>query len=86
MVGWTWPAPHPGHGVTMGMMNSLMSLPLHLGSLHTVETVLLVLLAFGPFAVLAVVVHTIRRRDIAADRDERREPAASAVEPPDRRG
>ena len=38
-------------------------LPLHLGSLHTYETVLLALLAFGPFVVLVVVVFVIRRRD-----------------------
>lgn len=45
-------------------------LPLHLGSLHTYETVLLALLAFGPFVVLAVVVFVIRRRDLE-DADDR---------------
>jgi hypothetical protein len=41
--------------------------PLHLGSLHAWETALLALLAFGPFAVLAVVVVVLRRRDAADD-------------------
>lgn len=41
-------------------------LPLHLGSLHPVEQALTLLLAFGPFAVLAVVI-VLRRR---AERDE----------------
>lgn len=40
---------------------------LHLGSLHPYETALLLLLAFGPFVVLAVVVVTIRRRDVAEE-------------------
>lgn len=50
-------------------MNALISelVLLHLGSLHTYETVLLGVLAFGPFVVLAVVVYVIRRRDIAAE-------------------
>jgi hypothetical protein len=37
---------------------------LHLGDLHAFETVLLALLAFGPFVVLVVVVFAIRRRDL----------------------
>ncbi len=39
--------------------------PVHLGDLHAYETVLLTILAFGPFVVLAVVVYIIRRRDLA---------------------
>ncbi|HET9860633.1 MAG TPA: hypothetical protein VFQ19_12710 [Nocardioidaceae bacterium] len=39
--------------------------PVHLGDLHAYETVLLAILAFGPFVVLAVVVYIIRRRDLA---------------------
>jgi hypothetical protein len=35
----------------------------HLGSLHRWETALLVLIAFGPFVVLAVVVAVQRRRN-----------------------
>lgn len=35
--------------------------PLHLGALHPVEQALTLLLAFGPFAVLAVVI-VLRRR------------------------
>ena len=43
-------------------------MPLHLGSLHPVETVLLLVLAFGPFVVLTVVVVLLRRRQ--SERDE----------------
>jgi hypothetical protein len=42
-------------------------LPLHLGQLHAYETILLVLLAFGPFVVLAFVVAAVRRRDLAEE-------------------
>ena len=48
-------------------MSPLTALPLHLGSLHTYEAVLVGLLAFGPFVVLAVVVAVMRRRDLAAE-------------------
>jgi len=37
--------------------------PLHLGALHTHEQVLTLLLAFGPFLLLAVVVAVRRRQD-----------------------
>ena len=42
-----------------------MELPVvqHLGGLHPFELVLVVLLAFGPFVVLALVVARQRRRD-----------------------
>jgi hypothetical protein len=47
--------------------------PLHLGALHAYEQVLVLLLAFGPFVVLGVVVAIQRRRAISeedrADRD-----------------
>ena len=39
--------------------------PLHLGPLHPVEQALTLLLAFGPFVVLAVVVWVRRRQDRA---------------------
>lgn len=48
--------------------------PLHLGDLHAYETALLVLLAFGPFVVLGVVVGVVRRRDLA---EEERDAAES---------
>lgn len=38
-------------------------IPLHLGPLHPVEQALTLLLAFGPFVVLAVVVVVRRRQD-----------------------
>lgn len=37
--------------------------PLHLGALHPVETVLTLVLAFGPFLALGVVVVVRRRQD-----------------------
>jgi len=49
----------------------LTGVPLHLGSLHPFERLLVLLVAFGPFAVLAVVVYVVRRRDIADEERER---------------
>ncbi len=40
---------------------------LHLGALHPVEQALVLLLAFGPFVVLGVVVRHQRRRDAQQD-------------------
>jgi hypothetical protein len=40
---------------------------LHLGALHPVEQLLVYLLAFGPFVVLALVVVVRRRRDRLED-------------------
>ena len=40
---------------------------LHLGALHTYEKLFVLLLAFGPFVVLGVVVHVVRKRDIALE-------------------
>jgi hypothetical protein len=37
--------------------------PLHLGTLHPVEQLLVLVLAFGPFAVLGLVVRRQRRRE-----------------------
>lgn len=37
--------------------------PLHLGDLHAYEQLLVAVIAFGPFVVLAVVVALTRRRD-----------------------
>lgn len=53
------------HGVVTGVLLSL----LHLGALHPVEKGLTLLLAFGPFVVLAVVVAVRRRQDAAAQAD-----------------
>jgi len=38
-------------------------LPLHLGALHPVEQALTLLLAFGPFVVLGVVIAVRRRQE-----------------------
>lgn len=40
-------------------------IPEHLGALHPAEQALVLLLAFGPFVVLAIVVLVVRRRDLA---------------------
>ena len=45
-------------------------LPLHMGALHPFEQVLVLLLAFGPFVLLGVVIAVRRRQD-------RREQAAA---------
>lgn len=45
-------------------------LPLHLGALHPVEQALTLLLAFGPFLLLGVVIAVRRRQDAAEDADE----------------
>ena len=42
-------------------------LPLHLGSLHPVEQLLVYALAFGPFLVLGVLVVVRRRQDHRPD-------------------
>ena len=44
--------------------------PGHLGGLHPLETVLVALLAFGPFVALAVVIHLQRKRDDAEAPDD----------------
>ena len=56
----------------MAVMTSLTPVPLHLGALHPYELLLVLVIAFGPFVVLAVVVFLLRRRDL---REESRDPA-----------
>ncbi|MBD8868741.1 hypothetical protein [Nocardioides donggukensis] len=44
-----------------------MSLPVaawHLGQLHAYEQALVLVIAFGPFVVLGIVVGVLRRRDL----------------------
>lgn len=43
----------------------------HMGALHPVEHLMVLLLAFGPFAVLAVVITVVRRRDLDGDPADR---------------
>ena len=60
-----------------------MGLPptaLHLGTLHPVEQALVLLLAFGPFAVLGLVVLRQRRRVADEAHDEGREADQAAHE------
>ena len=54
-------------------MTSLLLVVLHLGALHPAEKALTLALAFGPFAVLAVVVAVRRRQDAAREEDEDRD-------------
>lgn len=56
----------------MAAMTSLTPVPLHLGALHPYELLLVLVIAFGPFVVLAVVVFVLRRRDL---REESRDSA-----------
>jgi uncharacterized protein YpmS len=49
-----------------------------MGQLHAWEQVLVLLLAFGPFILLGVVVFVVRRRDIA---DEHASAAEDSQEP-----
>jgi hypothetical protein len=52
------------------LLTVLAVTPLHLGALHPVERLIVLLVAFGPFAVLLVVVYLSRRRAIAEERAE----------------
>ncbi|WP_459975789.1 hypothetical protein [Nocardioides pyridinolyticus] len=47
-----------------------MTVPLHLGALHPVEQGVVLLVAFGPFVVLAVVVLIRRQAVDEADEEE----------------
>ena len=44
-----------------------MVLPLHMGALHPVEQALTLVLAFGPFVVLGIVIAVRRRQDRTAE-------------------
>jgi hypothetical protein len=75
-------ARHSGHSVPApqwGVMNP--ALPLHLGALHPYEQLLVALVAFGPFAVLFVVVYVVRRRDVAAEDADLTEGQAATATP-----
>lgn len=59
-------------GTLEGMIHLTSAIaPGHLGELHAYEQLLVLLLAFGPFLALAVVVYVVRRRDIAAETAEK---------------
>ena len=55
--------------------------PLHLGAMHPIEQLLTVLLAFGPFVVLGVVVVLRRRADDRAAALEASTPAGTEQQP-----
>ena len=48
-------------------------IPLHLGALHPVEQVATIVLAFGPFLVLGIVIAVRRRAEADEDLDEAEE-------------
>jgi hypothetical protein len=48
----------------MTVMTYLTPVPLHLGALHPYELILVLVIGFGPFVVLAVLVLVLRRRDL----------------------
>ncbi|WP_278260290.1 hypothetical protein [Nocardioides convexus] len=48
-------------------------IPLHMGALHPVEQVATIVLAFGPFVVLGIVIAIRRRSELAEEREEERE-------------
>jgi hypothetical protein len=45
-------------------------IPLHFGELHAYEQVLVLVIALGPFIVLGIAVHVVRKRDLAAERSQ----------------
>lgn len=57
------------------------TIPLHMGALHPFEQALTLLLAFGPFVLLGIVVW-LRRREDAATPDEAARPADERQRPP----
>jgi hypothetical protein len=62
----------PHASLTMAGMTYLSPVPLHLGPLHPYELLIVLLVGFGPFVVLAVVVFVLRRRDIAREQSGER--------------
>jgi hypothetical protein len=53
----------------------VLTVPMHMGALHPVEQALVLLVAFGPFVVLAIVVVFRRRSD--HDDDDTNPPSGS---------
>jgi hypothetical protein len=56
---------------------------LHLGALHPVERALTLVLAFGPFVLLGIVIAIRRRQDAAAEAGDRA-PGTEGRQDPDR--
>ena len=61
------------------MLELAAVVPMHLGALHPYERVLVLLVAFGPFVVLAFVVRAQRRRAIAEEEAEARSAAPEGL-------
>lgn len=69
------------------MSPALAIVALHLGALHPYEKVLTLVLAFGPFLVLGILVAVRRRHDLAEERAEaERAGGVSGPATPDRPG
>jgi hypothetical protein len=77
----TLPPPDSLPGSPLGTPPDGLLTALHLGALHPVEQVLVYLLAFGPFAVLALVVVLRRRQDRRDHPDLREDETAAAPAP-----
>ena len=57
--------------------------PLHLGDLHAYEQALVMVIALGPFVVLGIAVHVVRKRDLAAEAESAQEPPGARERDPD---
>lgn len=62
-------------------MNAAELIAWHVGGLHPIETVLVLLLAFGPFLIIGLVVLLRRRRD-GSQKPEAEESYAGREDPP----
>lgn len=56
-------------------------IPLHMGALHPVEQALTLVLAFGPFLILAVVIVVRRRQDREADERSQQDALPEEAQP-----
>lgn len=66
-------------------MNAAHLIAWHMGGLHPIEAVLVLLLAFGPFLIIGVVVLLRRRRD-SSQPHETDDGPGGAVDQPDAAG
>ncbi|WP_028656922.1 hypothetical protein [Nocardioides sp. J54] len=56
-------------------------IPQHLGALHPIEQVATIVLAFGPFVVLGIVILLRRRAELAEEQQEQQEARSTDGEP-----
>jgi hypothetical protein len=55
-----------------------LAVPLHMGALHPLESLVMAALALGPFVILAVVVTVVSRRDRRTQVQRKDEPGQAA--------